>query len=195
MGCCASQPATTTATNTPPSPAATSKSKADTTSKTATEGSSKTSAAPPQQQQPKPTMNNSMSETPASAPPAASSAPVPTPVPDPAPAATPATGGGGGAAVSTTPGSYVAPAPGVKAVRTAYKGKGWAPPQKEYTTNEKKVGDKTRIEIQDEWDDDGNLRRTTVKHIITPDWKKKTEKTIEIIPADEAEKMGLGKKN
>ena len=135
-------------------------------------------------------MNNSTA-----AQPAASPAPAPTPVPAPTTTATSVTGTGsapGGA--KTTPGSYVAPAPGVKAVRAAYKGKGWAPPQKEYTTSEKKVGDKTRIEIQDEWDDDGNLRRTTVKHIITPDWKKKTEKTIEIIPADEAEKMGLGKK-
>ena len=188
FSCCASQPATTTAANTPPPPASSSKSKPDTTSKTATEGSSKTPEAPPppqqQRQQSKPTMNNSTSEPPASA----------SPAPTPAPAATPTTGAVSPGASTTTPGSYVAPAPGVKAVRAAYKGKGWAPPQKEYTTSEKKVGDKTRIEIQDEWDDDGNLRRTTVKHIITPDWKKKTEKTIEIIPADEAEKMGLGKK-
>ena len=69
-----------------------------------------------------------------------------------------------------------------------------APPQKEWESNKKQAGDKTRIEIEDEWDDDGNLKRTTTKHITTSDWKKKTEKTVEIIPADEAEKMGLGRK-
>jgi hypothetical protein len=105
-----------------------------------------------------------------------------------APAPAPAPGGG------TTPGSYVAPAPGVKAVRAAYAGKGWAPPQKQWESNEKRKGDKTRIEVEDEWDEDGNLRRTTIKHITTPDWKVKKEKTIEIIPAEEAEKMGLGRK-
>ena len=59
---------------------------------------------------------------------------------------------------------------------------------------EKRKGDKTKIEVEDEWDEDGNLRRTTIKHITTPDWKVKKEKTIEIIPAEEAEKMGLGRK-
>jgi hypothetical protein len=91
--------------------------------------------------------------------------------------------------------SYVAPAPGVKHIRDAYKGKGWAPPQKEWEATEKRKGDKTRIEVEDEWDEDGNLRRTTIKHITTPDWKVKKEKTIEIIPAEEAEKMGLGRKS
>lgn len=95
---------------------------------------------------------------------------------------------------STVPASFVAPAPGVKHVRAAYSGKGWAPPQKEWESNQKQVGNKTRTEIEDEWDDDGNLRRTTTKHITTPDWKKKTEKTVEIIPAYEAEEMGLGRK-
>jgi len=95
---------------------------------------------------------------------------------------------------STVPASFAAPAPGVKYVRSAYSGKGWAPPQKEWESNQKQVGNKTRTEIEDEWDDDGNLRRTTTKHITTPDWKKKTEKTVEIIPANEAEKMGLGRK-
>ena len=92
------------------------------------------------------------------------------------------------------PKSYIAPAPGVKAVRAAYSGKGWAPPQKEWEATEKRKGDKTKIEVEDEWDEDGNLRRTTIKHITTPDWKVKKEKTIEIIPAEEAEKMGLGRK-
>jgi len=95
---------------------------------------------------------------------------------------------------STVPASFAAPAPGVKHVRAAYSGKGWAPPQKEWESNQKQVGNKTRTEIEDEWDDDGNLRRTTTKHITTPDWKKKTEKTVEIIPAYEAEEMGLGRK-
>lgn len=97
-------------------------------------------------------------------------------------------------ASTDAPKTYVAPAPGVKHVREAYKGKGWAPPQKEWEATEKRKGDKTRIEVEDEWDEDGNLRRTTIKHITTPDWKVKKEKTIEIIPAEEAEKMGLGRK-
>jgi hypothetical protein len=91
--------------------------------------------------------------------------------------------------------SYVAPAPGVKNIRAAYSGKGWAPPQKEWEATEKRKGDTTKIEVEDEWDEDGNLRRTTIKHITTPEWKVKKEKTrIEIIPAEEAEKMGLGRK-
>lgn len=61
---------------------------------------------------------------------------------------------------------FAAPAPGVKHVRPAYAGKGWAPPQKEWESSEKRKGDKTRIEIEDEWDDDGNLQRTTIKHIM-----------------------------
>jgi hypothetical protein len=93
------------------------------------------------------------------------------------------------------PKTYVAPAPGVKHVREAYSGKGWAPPQKEWQATEKRKGDKTKIEVEDEWDEDGNLRRTTIKHITTPDWKVKKEKTIEIIPAEEAEKMGLGRRS
>eukprot|EP00536_Pseudo-nitzschia_multiseries_P005098 jgi/Psemu1/64934/estExt_Genemark1.C_920095 len=96
--------------------------------------------------------------------------------------------------VTTAPGSIAAPAPGVKHVRAAYKGKGWAPPQKEWESSEKTAGDKTRIEIEDEWDDDGNLKRTTTKHITTPDWKKTTETTVEFLSAAEAEKMGLGRK-
>jgi hypothetical protein len=104
---------------------------------------------------------------------------------------------GSGAAAAGSDGaaakSYVAPAPGVKNVR-AYSGKGWAPPQKEWEATEKRTGDKTKIEVEDEWDEDGNLRRTTIKHITTPEWKVKKEKTIEIIPAEEAEKMGLGRK-
>jgi len=69
-----------------------------------------------------------------------------------------------------------------------------APPQKEWESNKKQAGDKTRIEIEDAWDDDGNLTRTTSTHITTSDWKKTTEKKTEIIPADMVEKMGLGRK-
>lgn len=94
---------------------------------------------------------------------------------------------------SPAPVPFSAPAPGVKHVRAAYSGKGWAPPQKEWESNKKKAGDKTRIEIEDEWDDDGNLKRTITKHVTTPDWKKTTETTVEIIPSDEAQKMGLGR--
>lgn len=115
------------------------------------------------------------------------------PSPTPAPIEVPEQSLGTGTAVF--PKSYVAPAPGVKHVREAYKGKGWAPPQKEWEASEKRKGDKTRIEVEDEWDENGNLRRTTIKHITTPDWKVKKEKTIEIIPAEEAEKMGLGRKS
>ncbi|KAG7347057.1 hypothetical protein IV203_006126 [Nitzschia inconspicua] len=116
------------------------------------------------------------------------------PMPDPTAPPTTVPEQTSGAAQSPTPKSYVAPAPGVKHVREAYQGKGWAPPQKEWEATEKRKGDKTRIEVEDEWDEDGNLRRTTIKHITTPDWKVKKEKTIEIIPAEEAEKMGLGRK-
>jgi len=87
-----------------------------------------------------------------------------------------------------------APAPGVKKVRAAYSGKGWAPPQKEWDSTKKEKGDKTKIEIEDEWDDAGNLKRTITKRITTPDWKFKTEKTVELYSAEEAEKSGLGRK-
>lgn len=87
-----------------------------------------------------------------------------------------------------------APAPGVKKVRAAYSGKGWAPPQKEWDSTKKEKGDKVKIEIEDEWDDDGNLKRTTTKRITTPDWKFKTEKTVELFSPEEAEKLGLGRK-
>ncbi|VEU38776.1 unnamed protein product [Pseudo-nitzschia multistriata] len=92
------------------------------------------------------------------------------------------------------PAAIAAPAPGVKHVRAAYKGKGWAPPQKEWESNKKTAGDKTRIEIEDEWDEDGNLKRTTTKYTTTPDWKKTTETTVEVFSAEEAKKMGLGRK-
>jgi hypothetical protein len=72
---------------------------------------------------------------------------------------------------------------GPKAVR------GWAPPAKEWDKQEATKGDKTRFEIKEEWDEDGNLVRTTIKKTITPDWKWKTEKTVEVIPAAEAAKQ------
>lgn len=73
---------------------------------------------------------------------------------------------------------------GPKAVR------GWAPPTKEWDEDTgKKKTDQTRFEIKEEWDEDGNLVRTTIKKTITPDWKTKIEKTIDIIPAAEAAKM------
>ncbi len=78
-------------------------------------------------------------------------------------------GGGPEPAEKATPADdapFAAPAPGVKHVRPAYAGKGWAPPQKEWEASEKRKGDKTRIEIEDQWDDDGNLQRTTIKHIM-----------------------------
>lgn len=90
--------------------------------------------------------------------------------------------------------AQAAPAPGVKKVRAAYSGKGWAPPQKEWDSSKKEKGDKTKIEIEDEWDDDGNLTRTITKKTTTPDWKFKTEKTVETYSAAEAAKLGLGRK-
>lgn len=77
---------------------------------------------------------------------------------------------------------------GPKAVR------GWAPPAKEWDKETKSKGDETRIEINEEWDEDGNLVRTTTKKIKTPDWKWKTTKTTEVIPASEAAKMGKTQK-
>lgn len=73
---------------------------------------------------------------------------------------------------------------GPKAVR------GWAPPTKEWDKDTgKKKTDQTRIEVKEEWDDEGNLVRTTIKKTITPDWKTKVEKTVDIIPAAEAAKL------
>ena len=73
---------------------------------------------------------------------------------------------------------------GPKAVR------GWAPPTKEWDQDTgKKKTDQTRIEVKEEWDEDGNLVRTTTKKTVTPDWKWKTEKNVEIIPAEQAAKM------
>jgi len=69
-----------------------------------------------------------------------------------------------------------------------------APPQKEWDSSKKEKGDKTKIEIEDEWDDDGNLTRTITKKTTTPDWKFKTEKTVETYSAAEAAKLGLGRK-
>jgi len=88
-----------------------------------------------------------------------------------------------------TDASQPAPVPtsqseGPKAVR------GWAPPTKEWDKDTgKKKTDQTRIEIKEEWDEDGNLVRTTIKKTVTPDWKWKTEKNVEIIPAEQAAKM------
>ena len=77
---------------------------------------------------------------------------------------------------------------GPKAVR------GWAPPAKEWDKETKSKGEQTRIEVKEEWDEDGNLVRTTIKKIIQPDWKTKIEKTMEVIPAAEAAKMGKTRK-
>jgi len=66
--------------------------------------------------------------------------------------------------------AQAAPAPGVKNVRNAYAGKAWAPPQQEFESSTKtEKGDKTQIEIRDEWDDDGTLKRTITKKTTTPD--------------------------
>lgn len=71
--------------------------------------------------------------------------------------------------------------------------RGWAPPAKEWDKETKSKGDETRFEIKEEWDEDGNLVRTTIKKTKTPDWKWKIEKTTDIIPASEAAKMGKTK--
>ena len=68
-----------------------------------------------------------------------------------------------------------------------------APPQKEWDSSKKEKGDKVKIEIEDEWDDDGNLTRTITKKTTTPDWKFKTEKTVETYSAEEAKKAGLSR--
>jgi hypothetical protein len=76
---------------------------------------------------------------------------------------------------------------GPKAVR------GWAPPAKEWDKETKSKGDQTRFEIKEEWDEDGNLVRTTIKKTITPDWKTKIERITEVIPAAQAAKEGKKK--
>ena len=68
-----------------------------------------------------------------------------------------------------------------------------APPAKEWDSSKKEKGDKVKIEIEDEWDDDGNLIRTITKKTTTPDWKFKTEKTVETYSAEEAKKAGLAR--
>jgi hypothetical protein len=93
------------------------------------------------------------------------------------------------AEVNHTDTSQPAPVPtsqskGPKAVQ------GWAPPTKEWDQDTgKKKTDQTRIEVKEEWDENGNLVRTTTKKTVTPDWKWKTEKNVEIIPAEQAAKM------
>jgi len=89
------------------------------------------------------------------------------------------------APVQVTPSQMAQAVPGQDAKKTF---RGWAPPQKEWDKQEKHKGDKERIEVVDEWDEEGNLTRTTIKKTITPDWKWKTTKTTEIIPASEAVK-------
>mmetsp|Transcript_21187 Transcript_21187/g.39557 ORF Transcript_21187/g.39557 Transcript_21187/m.39557 type:complete len:195 (-) Transcript_21187:1942-2526(-) len=194
MGCCASQttntaePAKSNGLASAPGNEAPSQNSVKQSTGTPKEQSAPQSSSPPPPNAPpklapKPptkTAGAPMSAPPPASPPVAAAAPGPAPAPAPKPAAAPA--------------PFAAPAPGVKNIRSAYSGKGWAPPQKEWESNEKRKGDKTRIEVEDEWDEDGNLRRTTIKHITTPDWKVKKEKTIEIIPKEEAEKMGLGRK-
>jgi hypothetical protein len=81
---------------------------------------------------------------------------------------------------------YGAPGP------AAYRG--WSPPTKEWDKADIKKGDKTRVTVEDEWDEDGNLTRTTVTKKITPDWKWKTTRAIEEIPAALAAEMGLSEK-
>ena len=87
---------------------------------------------------------------------------------------------------------HAAPAP-LEPAKGPFRGgpayKAWAPPEKQWEKQaEKKKSDETRIEIQDEWDEEGNLTRTTIKKIVTPDWKIKKETTVEQIPAAEAAK-------
>ena len=92
----------------------------------------------------------------------------------------------------TTSACIEAPPPAANNAPAPFRGgeayKGWAPPAKEWEQSTAKKSDETRIEVQDEWDEEGNLTRTTIKKIITPDWKVKTETTVEEIPAEEAKK-------
>ena len=75
------------------------------------------------------------------------------------------------------------------AVGSAKSNKGWSPVAKEWETSEKKKSAQTRVQVQDEWDEEGNLTRTTIKHIIEPGWtNSKKVKTVEVIPAAEAAK-------
>lgn len=88
--------------------------------------------------------------------------------------------------------TFPAPAPAEPA-KGPFRGgpayRAWAPPEKQWEKQDaKKKSNETRIEVQDEWDEEGNLTRTTIKKIITPDWKIKTETTVEEIPAEEAAK-------
>jgi hypothetical protein len=66
--------------------------------------------------------------------------------------------------------------------------RGWAPPVKEWDKEQKaRKGGKKWYELKEEWNVDSNLVQTTIKKAITPDWKWKTEKTVEVIPDAKAE--------
>lgn len=66
---------------------------------------------------------------------------------------------------------------------------GWSPPSKEWDQSTSKESDETQVEIVDEWDEEGNLTRTTTTKIIGAHRKVlKTETTVEEIPAEEAKK-------
>jgi len=81
------------------------------------------------------------------------------------------------------PGKLSRPAAGTNAKSS----KGWAPVAKEHYKHEVKKKAQIRTEIQDEWDEFGNLTRTTIKHIIEPGWtNQKKIKSVETIPASEA---------
>lgn len=67
--------------------------------------------------------------------------------------------------------------------------KGWSPVAKQHESHTSSKKEQVRKEVQDEWDEEGNLTRTTIEHIIQPGWtSSKKKKTIQKIPAAEAAK-------
>jgi len=67
--------------------------------------------------------------------------------------------------------------------------KGWAPPTKVKEESKVKAVGKTTEDITDEWDADGNLKRTIVRTTIdkTDKWKWHKEREVIEIPAAEAQ--------
>ena len=75
-----------------------------------------------------------------------------------------------------------APRAGATPTGKAYRG--WAPPSKEHSSQTTSQGQKKRVMVEDQYDEDGNLVRITTTKAFAPDWQTTTKK--EIIQAAQA---------
>ena len=83
-----------------------------------------------------------------------------------------------------------APRAGAAPTGGAYRG--WAPPTKEQFSETHSKGQKKRVTVEDQWDEDGNLTRVRTTKTFAPDWKTTTQ--TEFIPAAKAKEMGIERK-